>query len=90
VTRVTVTKVNGVRTVNAKLNVIRRTAAKAQLIRGTRLKAQASATYAPGVKTLKIRVPRTLSSGNATVKFTFKDTVSDQTVIVNKTARIPR
>jgi hypothetical protein len=75
--------------VNAKLNVIRRTAAKAQLIRGTRLKAQASATYAPGVKT-KIRVPRTLSSGNATVKFTFKDTVSDQTVIVNKTARIPR
>ena len=89
-TRVTVTKVNGVRTVNAKLNVIRRSAVKGQLIRNNRLKAQASATYGPGMKTLKIRVPRTLSAGNATLKLTFKDTVSGQTVVVKKTVRIPR
>ena len=89
VTRVTVTKSNGIRTVVSKLNVIRRTAAKAQLIRGTRLKAQASATFVPGAKTLKIRVPRTLSAGNATVKFTFKDSVSGQTVVVKKTVQDP-
>jgi hypothetical protein len=90
VTRVTVTKVSGVRTVNAKLNVIRRTAAKGQLIRNNRLKAQASATFAPGARTLKIRVPRTLPAGNATVKLTFKDTASGQTVVVKKPVRLPR
>ena len=42
------------------------------------------------MKTLKIRVPRTLSAGNATLKLTFKDTVPGQTVVVKKTVRIPR
>ncbi len=90
VTRVVVKKANGVRTVTATLNVVRRTAAKAQLKRGTRLIAQSSATLAPGTRTLKTRVPRTLAAGNATVRFTLKDTASGRTSVVTKTVRIPR
>jgi hypothetical protein len=87
---VKVTKAKGVRTVTATLNVLRRTAAKAQLKRGTRLIAQSSATFGTGTKTLKIRVPRTLSSGNATVKLSFKDTATGKTTVVSKTVKIPR
>ena len=85
-TRVKVTKVNGVRFVALILQVDRRTAARGQLLRRTRSLAGAHATFAPGRRTLKIRVPRSVQAGSYGLKLT--PTEAGRASIVRRTVRL--
>ena len=85
-TRVKVTKVNGVRFVALILQVDRRTAARGQLLRRTRSLAGAHATFAPGRRTLKIRILRSVKAGSHGLKLTL--TEAGRAFIVRRIVRL--
>jgi hypothetical protein len=85
--RVKVAKVNGVRFVTLTLQVARRSGARAQLLRRGRSLVSAHATFVPGRRTLKLRVPRGAKAGAATVKLTL--TEAGRSFVVRRTVRLP-
>jgi plastocyanin len=85
--RVKVAKVNGVRFVTLTLQVARRSGARAQLVRRGRSLVSAHATFAPGRRTLRLRVPRSAKAGAATVKLTL--TEAGRSFVLRRTVRLP-
>jgi hypothetical protein len=90
VAAVSVGRAAGLRVVSARLNVARRTAVSAAVRRNGRTLASASATFAPGSRTIKVRVPRRFAAGGATLRLTFKDTASGAVTVVSRSVRLPR
>lgn len=90
VTGISIKKVRGVRVVTVKLSVVRRTAARAQVQRRGRTLASAKATFAPGKRTLKVRIPRSVKAGAATLRATLRDTAAGTSTVVTRSIRVPR
>jgi len=90
VTGVAVKKVRGVRVVTVKLAVARRTAASARVQRRGRTLASARATFAPGARTLKVRIAKRVKPGAASLRTTLRDTAAGTSTVVTRPIRLPR
>jgi hypothetical protein len=89
IVRVSVARVNGVRVVRVRLNVTRHCDGRAQLRRnGRTLASSAKVHLMPGTRVLKIRVPRTVRAGRATVRVIL--TSGGQRWALKRSVRIPR
>jgi hypothetical protein len=89
ITRVTVVRVNGVRVVRVRLNVTRHCDGVAKLRRnGRTLASSARVHLMPGTRVLRIRVPRAVRAGDATVRVIL--TSGGQRWVLRRAVRIPR
>jgi hypothetical protein len=89
IVRVTVVKVDGIRVVRVRLNVTRHCDGVAKLRRnGRTLASSAKVHLMPGTRVLKIRVPRGVRAGRATVRVIL--TSGGQRWVLKRAVRIPR
>jgi hypothetical protein len=88
--RTAVAKAAGVRVVSARLSVVRRTAVTAAVRRKGRTIASAKATFAPGTRTIRVKIPRRFAPGPATLRLTLEDTTSGAVTLVSRPIRLPR
>jgi hypothetical protein len=89
ITRVTVVKVDGVRVVRVRLSVTHHCDGVAKLRRnGRSLASSARVHLMPGARVLRIRVPRTVRAGSATVRVIL--TSGGQRWVLKRSVRIPR
>jgi hypothetical protein len=90
VSRVSVSKVRGIRYVTIMLDVTRAASAKVVIVRGTKKLVSASRSLAVGHRMIKIKVPKKPPKGNAKVKLTLKDIASGKSFVVQKTVKLPK
>ena len=89
ITRVTVVRVNGVRVVRVRLSVTHHCDGVAKLRRnGRTLASSARVHLMPGARVLRIRVPRGVRAGSATVRVIL--TSGGQRWVLRRGVRIPR
>jgi hypothetical protein len=88
ITRVTVTKVNGVRVVRATFRVPDHANATAQLRRGRRTVAAARRHLMPGTRVIQLRVPRSAAAGAYTLRVVVS-ALSGQRSVLSRAVRLP-
>jgi hypothetical protein len=89
IVRVSIVRVNGVRVVRVRLNVTRHCDGVAQLRRNGRTLASSGRVHLmPGARVLRIRVPRTVRAGRATVRVVLIS--GGQRWALRRAVRIPR
>jgi hypothetical protein len=91
VTKVSVAKKKGVRTVTVALDASRALSVQTRITRATKAIVSSKRSFAAGKRTVTLKIPKKTKGGNATVTITLKGTTgSTQSYKITRTVKLPK